>query len=94
MEGSAWWFCSLCSNEKPDMSSALSMLLLMSAFVCAVRGQMNPPLPKCQMGLLWPNGAREPLLRLCVLFVDDPAGAAAFCVCSLRARRFLPFFLS
>jgi hypothetical protein len=69
------------------MSSALSMLL-MSAFVCAVRGQMNPPLPKCQMGLLWPNGAREPLLRLCVLFVDDPAGAAAFCVCTL------PFFLS
>ena len=45
------WFWSHCSNEKPDMSSALSMLLLMSAFVCAVRGQMNPPLPKCQMGL-------------------------------------------
>ena len=73
------------SNEKPDMSSALSMLL-MSAFVCAVRGQMNPPLPKCQMGLLWPNGAREPLLRLCVLFVDDPAGAELF-VCAL-----CPFF--
>lgn len=27
--------------------------------VCLGSGQMNPPLPKCQMGLIWPNGACE-----------------------------------